>query len=113
MLFRSAGIDLRHVQIVDADVRQALWAGEQCLRSGSLSAVLCWPRQAEDRALRRLQVAADSGHALGFVFRDQRAACNASPAALRLQVLHGQIRVLKCRGGLAPAQPIPFPPFSH
>ena len=46
--------------------RDALWATEQCLRSGACNAVLCWPQQADDRALRRLQVAAETGQALGF-----------------------------------------------
>ena len=109
----AAGVDFRHVHIVEAEPRQALWASEQCLRAGCLSAVLCWPRSPDDKALRRLQVAAESGHALGFVFRDQRAARNASPAALRLQVEAGQLRVLKCRGALAPTRPIPFAHVSH
>ena len=102
----AAGVDLRHMHVIEADAKQAPWAAEQCLRAGCLSAVLCWPRSADDKALRRLQVAAETGHALGFVFRDQRAALNASPAALRLQVEPGQMRVLKCRGSLAPVRPI-------
>lgn len=109
----AAGIDFQHVQIIDANARQALWASEQCLRSGCLSAVLCWPQQVDDRALRRLQVAAESGRALGFAFRDLRAARNPSPAVLRLQLEGEQISVLKCRGGLPPARPIPFPHSLH
>jgi hypothetical protein len=56
----------------------------------------------------RLQVAAESVQALVFAFRDARAAANASPAALRLQVERDQLRVLKCRGGLVPPAPVPF-----
>jgi len=48
-----------------------------------------------------------------FAFRDARAAANASPAALRLQVEREQLRVLKCRGGLAPAAPVLFPVPLH
>jgi hypothetical protein len=61
--------------------------------------------------LRRLQVAAETGRALGFAFRPLRAASNPSPAALRIAIEASprQLRVLKCRGGLAPARPIPFP----
>ena len=106
--WRQAGVDFAHVHLVEAAPRDALWAAEQCLRSGSLAAVLCWPRQADDRALRRLQVAAETGQALGFAFRDARAADNPSPAALRVQFEQArdamQLRVLKCRGGNAPAQ---------
>lgn len=111
--WQAAGVAFERVHLVAADARQALWATEQCLRAGCLSAVLCWPQKADDRALRRLQVAAESGQALVFAFRDARAAVNASPAALRLQLEAGQLRVLKCRGGLVPTQPVPFAPFLH
>lgn len=111
--WQAAGVDFDHVHLVAADPRQALWATEQCLRAGCLSAVLCWPQKADDRALRRLQVAAESGQALVFAFRDARMAVNASPAALRLQVEHGQLRVLKCRGGLVSGRPVPFPTPLH
>ena len=109
--WRQAGVDFARVHLVDAAPRDALWAAEQCLRSGSLAAVLCWPRKVDDRALRRLQVAAETGQALGFAFRDARAAVNPSPAALRVQFEHAgdapmRLHVLKCRGGHAPAQAI-------
>ena len=114
--WRQAGVDFAHVHLVDANPRDALWASEQCLRAGCLSAVLCWPQQADDRALRRLQVAADTGQAMGFAFRDARAERNPSPAALRIALENSaidegstQLRVLKCRGGTAPARPVPFP----
>ncbi|OCX15287.1 translesion DNA synthesis-associated protein ImuA [Ectopseudomonas hydrolytica] len=104
----AAGVDLRHLVIVQTAGRDALWATEQCLRSGSCGAVLCWLKQADDRALRRLQVAAESGQTLGFAYRPLREAVNPSPAALRLAIdgQPAQLRVLKCRGGLAPAHPI-------
>jgi hypothetical protein len=107
----AAGVDLRQLAIIEADAQQALWAAEQCLRSGSCGAVLCWPRGADDRALRRLQVAAQSGETLAFAVRPQQAAHNPSPAALRIVVERqpAQLRVLKCRGGLAPARPVAFP----
>ena len=111
--WRQAGVDFARVHLVDAAPRDALWAAEQCLRSGSLAAVLCWPHKADDRALRRLQVASETGQALGFAFREQRAADNPSPAALRVLLERApferreactQLRVLKCRGGNAPTQ---------
>ena len=105
----AAGVDLRQLTIVNAQGRDALWAAEQCLRSGSCGAVLCWPQQADDRTLRRLQVAAETGQTLAFAYRPLREAVNPSPAALRLAVeaQPAQLRVLKCRGGLAPARPLP------
>lgn len=108
--WRDAGVALSRLQVVRASGRDALWAAEQCLRSGACAAVLCWPQRADDRALRRLQVAAESGQCLGFAVREARAALNPSPAALRIAIdaAPRQLRVLKCRGGNAPARPIAF-----
>ena len=119
--WRQAGVDFGHVHLIDAQPRDALWATEQCLRAGCASAVLSWPRHADDRALRRLQVAAESGQALGFAFRDARVACNPSPAALRIAFesrpvdgMSPRLRVLKCRGGLPPTRLITLPAaFAH
>lgn len=86
--WHAAGLDLRQLQIVEATPRDALWAAEQSLRSGACRAVLCWPQRANDRALRRLVVAAETGQVLGIAFRP--------------------LRVLKCRGGDAPPQTIPL-----
>ncbi|HTN30886.1 MAG TPA: translesion DNA synthesis-associated protein ImuA [Pseudomonas sp.] len=108
----AAGVDLRHLNIVRATGRDALWAAEQCLRSGCCGAVLCWPKQADDRALRRLQIAAETGQTLAFAYRPLQEAANPSPAALRLTVDAEGVRILKCRGGLAPARPIATPAFA-
>jgi hypothetical protein len=109
--WEARGVVMAHVDIVQADERDVLWAAEQCLRSGSCAAVLAWPAQADDRALRRLQVAADTGKALAFVFRDRRHAVQASPAALRLELENEpslQVRVRKCRGGHPPTGAVPL-----
>ena len=107
--WQAAGVVLAQVSLLQVSGAERLWAAEQCLRSGSCGAVLCWPEQADDRALRRLQVAADSGQTLAFVLRHRRAADNPSPAALRLLLDNQprQWRVLKCRGGVPPARPVP------
>ena len=107
--WEARGVVMAQVDIVQAADRDVLWAAEQCLRSGSCAAVLAWPTQADDRALRRLQVAADTGRALAFVFRDRRHAAHASPAALRLELESEpapRVHVRKCRGGNAPTQAI-------
>jgi hypothetical protein len=72
--------------------------------------VLSWLRQADDRSLRRLQVAAATGQTLAFAYRPQAEAANPSPAALRLVLdsQPAQLQVIKCRGGLPPAQPLAF-----
>ena len=107
--WQAAGVELAALQIVDASSRDALWAFEQCLRSGACAAVIGWPLHADAPALRRLQVAADSGDCLGFALRDRKHAANPSPAALRVEYARdAQGRdawhVRKCRGGPAPAQ---------
>ena len=104
--WHSAGLDLRQVQVVEAAARDALWATEQCLRSATCKAVLCWPQRADDRALRRLATAAADGQCLAIAFRPLREAANPSPAALRLVIEPAErtIRVLKCRGGASPAR---------
>lgn len=108
--WQAAGVGLPLLQVVEASPRDALWAAEQCLRSGACAAVLCWPAKADDRALRRLQVAAETGRALGFAFRPMRVAANPSPAALRIAIdaAPRQLRVLKCRGASVPPAPIAF-----
>ncbi|RDZ28560.1 translesion DNA synthesis-associated protein ImuA [Lysobacter silvisoli] len=107
--WQAGGVDLAMLEIVAASARDALWAFEQCLRSGACAAVLGWPAQADAQALRRLQVAADSGQCLGFALRDRKHAGNPSPAALRLEAVRDvrnavAWQVRKCRGGPAPAQ---------
>ncbi|RYZ72180.1 MAG: translesion DNA synthesis-associated protein ImuA [Lysobacteraceae bacterium] len=102
--WQSGGIDLAQLEIVDAAPRDALWAFEQCLRSGACAAVLGWPQHADAQSLRRLQVAADSGDCLGFALRDRKHLANPSPAALRLEQASGAWHVRKCRGGQPPAR---------
>jgi hypothetical protein len=101
--WQAAGVNLAHMEIVEAQPRDALWAFEQCLRSGACAAVLGWPQHADAQSLRRLQVAADSGDCLGFAFRDRRHLANPSPAALRLEQSDGTWHVRKCRGGQVPS----------
>ena len=109
--WRQRGVELGQLHVVEADEADVLWVAEQCLRSGSCGAVVSWPRKADDRALRRLQVAADTGRALSFVFRAALHAGQASPAALRLELTahpDAAIWVRKCRGGHAPGKAVLF-----
>jgi hypothetical protein len=109
--WRAAGVELAQLHLVDCTPKDAPWAAEQALRSASCGAVLCWPRQADERVLRRLQVAAESGRCLGLCTRPLAQATQSSPAALRLCIdaQPSAVRVLKCRGGLPPTRPIALP----
>ena len=61
-----------------------LWAIEQALRSGSCAAVLAWLDAADDRWLRRLKLAAETGRTLAVLLRPVRRRATASPASLRV-----------------------------
>ena len=100
----ARGVDLASLLVVyPVAESDALWAVEQGLRSGSCGAVIAWAGQADDRCLRRLQLAAEEGGALGVLFRPEREMAHSSPAALRLRLEYSKgktvVRLLKCRGG--------------
>ncbi|HEY6893788.1 MAG TPA: translesion DNA synthesis-associated protein ImuA [Rhodanobacteraceae bacterium] len=98
----AAGIDLSHVVHIDACAADTHWTAEQCLRAGCCGAVLSWMPTTDYQKLRRLQLAAETGGAIGFVFRPLAAAKETSPAALRVQVTMSnglpKVDILKCRG---------------
>lgn len=102
----AAGVTLARLLVVDQiSPRDSLWAAEQALRSGACGAVLFWPNALDQRALRRLQLAAEAGGALGLIYRPLRTAEQASPAALRMTLTPSSgalsVRILKRRGGAA------------
>ena len=90
----------------------ARWATEQLLREGA-AAVLLWSAVKEDRALRRLQLAAEAGRACAYLYRSPQMLSNASPAALRLFLSpqDGGIRVdlKKVKGGHTGGVTVPLP----
>lgn len=96
----NAGLDLARVLCIDATSSEhAAWAAEQSLRSGACGAVVLWAPRADDRVLRRLQLAAESGTAWCAVLRPLAAALAPSPAALRARIEAGpRVQVFKCRG---------------
>ena len=100
----AAGVDLSQLVHIDAGAADTHWTAEQCLRAGCCGAVVNWLPQADYRQLRRLQLAAETGAAIGFVFRPLGAASQTSPAALRLKLtvsdIGPRIEIIKCRGQL-------------
>jgi len=102
------GLELSRLILVRAEkVEERFWACEQALRYQDCGAVLAWIDHAPERALKRLQLAAETGSAIALLFRSARV-IPASPATLRLQIERSQsrtlVRVLKRRGSslLAP-----------
>lgn len=103
----SHGIRLSQFMLIRAQTAELqLWSGEQALRSGSCGAVLLWLDRVPERALRRLQLAAEGSGAFVMLFRSARApACSLAALRLYLSKADGRtiVRILKRRGGSVPA----------
>ena len=99
------GVALERMLVVRTHL--PLWAHEQALRSGACEIALAWMPRASAKAIRRLQLAAEQGRALGVLYRSQRFADEASPAMLRVMLdpsitagrQGARVRLLKSRGG--------------
>jgi hypothetical protein len=106
--FAAAGIDPARVIVVTAaEDKHRWWAAEQALRADSEGAVLLWPAALSEQRLRRLQLAAQEGGTLAFVFATTVRAAQPSPSPLRLKLSSAGARlrvdVLKRRGGVVSA----------
>jgi len=111
---QAQGLPLEHtLWIATGSSGDGLWAATQLLRTNATGAVLLWSPQRTGKDLRKLQLAAESGGGLAFLFRDLKAADSPSPAALRLELQPAphalEARVRKARGGRPGAVRIPLP----
>lgn len=93
----------RFIWLDVTDAKEALWAMEQALHSGSCSLVLGWFDKLSLKAARRLQLAAEESDSLGVCFLPLTAANNQHPLPLKL-ALHTdgeqpQLDIIKRRGG--------------
>jgi hypothetical protein len=110
---RAAGVRLGQLTVIRAPGRRdALWAAEQALRARSFHALLLWLPRASYPELRRLAVAAQAGPGFVLAFRPPEAACESSPAVLRLALEPAletrlAVRILKRRGAPVEA-PLPI-----
>ena len=105
--FRQRGVDVSRLLVAHGnDDREVLWAAEQALKAPACGAVLLWERDSRFpmRALRRLQLAAESSGGWGVLFRSPDAQKTPSAAALRLLIepcsAGFSATMLKCRGGV-------------
>jgi cell division inhibitor SulA len=106
--FAAAGVDPAQVIVVTAsEDKLRWWAAEQALRANSAGAVLFWPAALSEQRLRRLQVAAQEGEALAFLFTSTARSAQPSPAPLRIRVSPAgerlRVDVFKRRGGVMSA----------
>ena len=97
------GLTLNSLLWVVADCDEdGRWAAEQLLREGA-AAVLLWSTVKEDRALRRLQLAAEAGKACAFLYRPPLTLTQASPASVRIALSAADdgvsLDLVKVRGG--------------
>ena len=82
-----AGLDLARFYVVHChESKDALWAFDQALRAPECGAVFAWLPTHDERALRRLQVAAREGRTWGVLWRrpGQRGSATAAPLRLAL-----------------------------
>ena len=99
---QNMGIDTRRVIILHPEHKNndVIWSMEKTLRSAQCAMTLAWPQRVSHTAIRRLQLAAQSGQSFGVLFRNT--AAKTSPATLRLQLTatHNGLKVhlLKIRG---------------
>lgn len=97
------GLSLEKIIILPQDKIKIdiLWVMEKILRNQSCGIAMGWPRHVNDKAMRRLQLATETGHNLGFIFQKKKA--NTSPVALRIRLIPTdqglQVDLLKARGG--------------
>ena len=108
-----AGVPLDRVLWIEKEADQeARWAAEQLLRDGA-GAVLLWTATADDRLLRRLQLAAEVGRSIAFVYRPQENFQHVSPAAVRIKLQTSgnalRVEVVKVRGGTPGAITLTLP----
>jgi hypothetical protein len=93
----------RLLQVQVREVRQVPWAAEQALRCPAVGAVLAWPGTLDDRAVRRLQLAAEAGGGCGVLYRSPAVLAQPSPAALRVYLTPDnaglRLELRKVRGG--------------
>ncbi|WP_040757939.1 translesion DNA synthesis-associated protein ImuA [Vibrio scophthalmi] len=98
------GFDLDQILLIYPDNPQhALWAAEQCLKSGACSNVLLWQSELEVHQARRLQVASETGRCLHFLFKQPQQHLFSLPVSLSMRLEphhHGlTVTITKRKGG--------------
>jgi len=98
----QAGVDINYVIIIDpkTSCKDAIWSMEKALQTSACAMVLAWTNWLPNGVVRRLQLAAEKGGGMAFLFRERE--IKNSPVALRLQLHPHQqgiaVQVLKARG---------------
>jgi hypothetical protein len=102
------GFDLTKTIFVRPQSKQEeTWAFHQSLHCQGIGAVLCWPEKLDSRAFRSLQLAAESGEAVGLLIRpaEVRGHPTWSEVQLLVEACPGEkarrirVEVVRCRIG--------------
>lgn len=112
-----AGLTLDKVLVLTPNTaKAALWAAEQCLKSGACEQVLLWQNHLEVHHARRLQVASEAGQCVQFLLRRPQQQVFSLPVTLSLQLhpaRHGiTVQIKKCKGAW-PTEPFTVPFQEH
>ncbi|REL29309.1 translesion DNA synthesis-associated protein ImuA [Thalassotalea euphylliae] len=95
-MLTEQGIELEQVLVLSLDEhQQALWAAEQCLRSGACHSVVMWTQASlAIHQVKRLQVACDVGNSFHFILREKKLEGVTLPFDLSLSLVPHQQGVL-------------------
>lgn len=98
------GVDISQVLVIYPEKKNdALWAAEQCMKSGACAAVLLWQNALEVHHVKRLQVAGETGQSLIFLHRTTDKSAISLPVTLGLTLLANDygldIHIRKRKGG--------------
>ena len=105
--WRQLGVNPALVLMIRATTGDdVVWSCEQMLRQPGTGALLAWLRDPNTTLLRRLRLAAGSGDACVFLYRQPSASQQPSPAQLRIRwqgtTDHLRLEVIKHTGGWLP-----------
>lgn len=100
----AEGFDANKILLIyPKTAKEALWAAEQCLKSGACSNVLLWQSDLEVHQARRLQVASETGDCLSFLFKAEQKSLFSLPVSLSMTLLpHSlgiEVTITKRKGG--------------
>lgn len=99
----SQGLAIEQVVVIPVDkvATSTAWTMEKILKTQSCGVAMSWPKRIQDKTIRRLQLAAETGNSLGFLFRTVETKSSAAAMRIRINSIPQglQIEVLKARGG--------------
>lgn len=103
-MLTAYGIDLSRILVIEPkSENEALWAAEQCLKSGCCHSVLLWHTQLEVHQVKRLQLASQQGASLQVMFRPEQKIAISLPTTLSLQLHSDQaglaVTIRRRKGG--------------